>query len=240
MVDVARLQRLPPARSDALVASIFAPGTKVADDAVKAPSISARRQRPMNQLIDAARSKRPKLPEGFARHALWMRMRAVLTVLWRPRRGADGALPQWLHLMVGVSDDGLQIPGTRVRLGLDALLGTLLPGAGDALGGVTSAAIMYVAWKRGAPRDLLFKMLGNAALDIGFGSIPFVGDIFDLGFHANRRNLTMLEDYLGSRTRRTAASKLTAVLIFGMLGLLMVLALAGIVGLGVWLWHRYR
>ena len=71
------------------------------------------------------------------------------------------------------------------------------------------------------------------------GSIPFVGDIFDLGFHANRRNLTLLEDFLRSREKREAASKPTAVLVFGLLGLMMVLALAGVVGLGVWLWHRY-
>jgi hypothetical protein len=193
----------------------------------------------MSRLSHAVRARRFELPPGLARHALWLRTRAFLAALWQPRRGADVALPNWLHLLVGVSDDGIQIPGTRVRLGLDALLGTLLPGAGDALGGVTSATIMYVAWKRGAPRDLLFQMLGNAAMDIGVGSIPFVGDIFDLGFHANRRNLSMLEDFLRARTRRAAASKLTAALVFGLLGLMMVLALAGIIGLGVWLWHRY-
>jgi hypothetical protein len=98
---------------------------------------------------------------------------------------------------------------------------------------------MYVAWKRGAPRNLLFQMLGNAAMDIGVGSIPFVGDIFDLGFHANRRNLSLLEDFLRVRTRREAASKLTAALVFGLLGLMMVLALAGMIGLGVWLWRRH-
>jgi hypothetical protein len=194
----------------------------------------------MNPFSEAVRARRFKLPQRFARHVLWLRTRAFLAALWQPRRGADVALPQWLHLLVGVSDDGIQIPGTRVRLGLDALLGTLLPGAGDALGGVTSATIMYVAWKRGAPRELLFKMLGNAAMDIGFGSIPFVGDIFDVGFHANRRNLSMLEDFVRARTKRAAASKLTAVLVFGLLGLMMVLALAGIIGLGVWLWHHYR
>jgi Domain of unknown function (DUF4112) len=193
----------------------------------------------MNRLSEAVRARRLDLPPGLARRVLWLRTRAFLAALWQPRRGADVALPQWLHLLVGVSDDGIQIPGTRVRLGLDALLGTLLPGAGDALGGVTSATIMYVAYKRGAPRDLLFKMLGTAAIDIGFGSIPFVGDIFDLGFHANRRNLTLLEDFLRSRKKREAASKLTAALVFGLLGLMMVLALAGMIGLGVWLWHRY-
>jgi hypothetical protein len=81
-------------------------------------------------------------------------------------------------------------------LGLDALLGTLLPGAGDVLGGVTAALVMFVAWRHGASRGLLVKMLGNATADIAFGSIPVVGDIFDLGFHANRRNLSLLEEFL--------------------------------------------
>jgi hypothetical protein len=204
----------------------------------KASSILARRQQIMNDFLEAMRAQRSKLPAGLERHALWLRTRAFLAALWRPRRGADAALPEWLHLLVGVSDDGIQIPGTRVRLGLDALLGMLLPGAGDALGGVTSATIMYVAWKRGASRKLLFDMLGNAMLDIGLGSIPVVGDLFDLGFHANRRNLSLLEDFLRSRSRQEAASKLSAVLIFGLLGLVMVAAVAGVIGLGVWLWRE--
>lgn len=194
----------------------------------------------MTQFIDALRSRRFKLPPGFERHMLWLRTRAFLAALWRPQHSADLMLPPWLHTLVGISDDGLQIPGTRVRLGLDALLGTLLPGAGDALGGVTSATLMYVAWRRGAPRDLLFKMLGNAVADIGVGSIPVVGDLFDLGFHANRRNITLLEDYLRSKTRREAASKASAFLVFGLLGLVMLLALGALVGLGLVLWHRLR
>ncbi|HTV21602.1 MAG TPA: DUF4112 domain-containing protein [Polyangiaceae bacterium] len=198
----------------------------------------------MTQFFDALRSRRFKLPPGFERHMLWMRTRAFLAALWRPPRSADVMLPPWLHVLVGISDDGLQIPGTRVRLGLDALLGTLLPGAGDALGGVTSATLMYVAWRRGAPRELLFQMLGNAVTDIGVGSIPVVGDLFDLGFHANRRNITLLEDHLRAKARRKqqseAASKASAFLVFGLLGLVMLLALGALVGAGVLLWHHWR
>lgn len=192
----------------------------------------------MNKFLEAVRSRRPELAEPLARQALWLRTRAFLAALWRPRRSSDVALPAWLHLLVGVSDDGIQIPGTRVRLGLDALLGTLLPGAGDALGGVTSATIMYVAWQRGAPRKLLLQMLQNAVLDIGLGSVPVVGDLFDLGFHANRRNLTLLEDFLRGRSRQRSASKLSAVLVFGVLALVMAVAIAGVVALAVWAWRQ--
>jgi Domain of unknown function (DUF4112) len=194
----------------------------------------------MTRFIDALRSRWSRLPPQFERHALWLRTRAFLAALWHPPRAADVMLPPWLHVLVGISDDGLQIPGTRVRLGLDAVLGTLLPGAGDALGGVTSATLMYVAWRRGAPRQLLFEMLKNAAMDIGIGTIPVVGDIFDLGFHANRRNITLLEDHLRSKTRAQAASKASAALVFALLGLLILLVIGAMVGLGVVLWRHLR
>jgi Domain of unknown function (DUF4112) len=194
----------------------------------------------MTNFLAALRGRRFGLPDGFDRRALWQRSRAFFVGLWRPRRGADVSLPEWLHLLVGLSDDGLRIPGTPVRLGLDALLGTLLPGAGDALGGVTSATLMYVAWRRGAPRDLLFRMLGNATLDVVFGSVPVVGDIFDLGFHANRRNLTLLEEFLRQRAKAIRASKASAVLAFGLLFVVMILALAAAVGLIVVLWRTWR
>lgn len=141
-------------------------------------------------------------------------------------------------MLVGLSDDGLRVPGTRVRLGLDAVLGTLLPGAGDALGGVTAAMLMYVAWRRGAPPPLIYKMLGNAALDIGLGSVPIVGDVFDVGFHANRRNLDLLEAFLKQRTKPSRASRLTLILAFGGLGALLLLVLAGIVVLLAFGWRE--
>jgi hypothetical protein len=178
------------------------------------------------------------VPSSGQRRALWERARRLVVSLWQPRRGVDAALPSWVHTLVGLSDDGLSVPGTRVRLGLDALLGTLLPGAGDALGGVTAAMLMYVAWRRGAPPALLYKMLGNAAVDIGVGSIPIVGDVFDIGFHANRRNLDLLEAHLKQRSKPSRASRLSALLAFGGLGALIVLVLAGLVALIVFGWRE--
>jgi hypothetical protein len=190
----------------------------------------------MTRFFEEQRARRFGLPDEAGRRELWRRIRTLFSRLSRPRGARDVALPEWLHLLVGVADDGLRIPGTRVRLGLDALLGTLLPGGGDALGGVTSALVMYVAWQRGAPRDLLFRMLGNATIDVAFGSVPVVGDIFDLGFHANRRNLTLLEDFLRRRSKAERASRLSAVLAMGLLIGVMLLALAAAVGLIVVLW----
>jgi uncharacterized protein DUF4112 len=202
------------------------------------PSLT--RQLALRQSSIRERFPRLTSPRRWDRRAIWERTRSWAVALCKPRRAVDAALPGWVHLLVGLSDDGLTVPGTRVRLGLDALLGTLLPGAGDALGGVTAAMLMYVAWKRGAPSDLLYRMLGNATLDIGLGSVPIVGDIFDLGFHANRRNLNLLEDFLTQREKAERASRVSAVLAFGALGVIMLLVLAGLIGLVAFGWHELR
>jgi hypothetical protein len=189
---------------------------------------------------EGGHDRRRWMPSSGPRDSLWERGRRLVVSLWQPRRAVDAALPSWVHLLVGLSDDGLRVPGTRVRLGLDALVGTLVPGAGDALGGVTAGMLMYVAWRRGAPPTLIYKMLGNAALDIGVGSIPIVGDVFDVGFHANRRNLDLLEAFLKQRSKPSRASRLTAMLAFGGLGALVLLVLAGMIALLVLGWRELR
>jgi hypothetical protein len=193
----------------------------------------------MTNILNSLRPQRTGLAKVDGR-ALWRRTSGLVDGVWNPRRTGGGSLPSWVHLLVGVSDDGLRIPGTKIKLGLDALLGALLPGAGDAFGGVTAALLMFVAWRRGAPKELLFRMLGNAGLDIAFGAIPIVGDIFDLGFHANRRNLTLLEAHLQQRSRAGKASRASLLLVLGLLAAMMLLALAVAIGLIVAAWHEFR
>jgi len=193
----------------------------------------------MGSVLEALWSRRAGLLPAWDGRA-WQRTRRLLESVWKPRPRTEVVLPNWVHVLVGLSDDGLRIPGTKVRLGLDALLGTLLPGAGDVLGGVTAAMVMFVAWRHGASRDILLKMLGNATVDIAFGSIPVVGDIFDLGFHANRRNLSLLEGFLQQRSNAKRASRLSAVLCFGFLIGVMLLVLAGLVGLAVVAWREMQ
>ena len=44
-----------------------------------------------------------------------------------------------------------------------------------------------------SPPMLLARMLVNLAVDAGIGSLPLVGDIFDVFFKANLKNLKLLE-----------------------------------------------
>jgi hypothetical protein len=94
-----------------------------------------------------------------------------------------------------IMDTAIGIPGTRFRIGADSIIG-LIPGAGDLVGLAISAYTLMLASQIGAPKPLLVKMAANIAIDTGLGSIPVLGDIFDMYFKSNSRNLQMLMDHL--------------------------------------------
>lgn len=92
-------------------------------------------------------------------------------------------------------DNAIAIPGTKIRLGLDPILG-LLPGGGDTITGGISAYIVVEAARMGVPREVLGKMVGNILIDSVAGTIPVVGDLFDVGWKSNVKNIELLEKHL--------------------------------------------
>ena len=89
-------------------------------------------------------------------------------------------------------DRAFKIPGTPIRVGLDAIIG-LLPVGGDVVTGLIQAGIVLVAMIRyRVPKPIAARMAANVLLDIAVGSIPLVGDVFDVFFKANTRNLQLL------------------------------------------------
>jgi hypothetical protein len=116
------------------------------------------------------------------------------------------------------SDDGLErlawwldsaivVPGTRFRIGLDALIG-LIPGLGDLLGAALSAYIIAAAARRGLPRSVLLRMTLNVGLEALVGVVPIVGDLFDAAWKANQRNVALLRQYAAVPRRAHAHSRL--------------------------------
>ncbi|MBC7281998.1 DUF4112 domain-containing protein [Hoeflea sp.] len=92
-------------------------------------------------------------------------------------------------------DSRFRLPGTPIRFGLDTLVG-LIPGIGDTLMAAPSAWIIWRAYRMGIRRRHLTRMLANSGLDYVIGSIPVIGDIFDVGFKANLRNIAILREEL--------------------------------------------
>jgi hypothetical protein len=123
-------------------------------------------------------------------------------------------------------DAAVTIPGTRITVGLDALLG-LVPGLGDAIGVALSAQIVLAAARVGAPFRVLLEMVANVLLDAAVGAIPILGDVFDVVYRANTRNYRMLERVVASGpiTPRPANRRVVAavLVVLGLLVLAIVL-----------------
>jgi len=111
------------------------------------------------------------------------------------KRAATEAVAPWAARLVRWLDDFIRIPGTKFGVGLDPLIGFVLPGAGDAITGTGSIALLYLALKERVPTVVLLRMCMNILVDTVGGLLPFIGDAFDLVWRSNVRNLELIEDY---------------------------------------------
>ena len=92
-------------------------------------------------------------------------------------------------------DESFTIPGTRIKFGMDALLG-LVPGGGDLVSGIFSLYMLRAAMKMNLPKRAIFSMLANIILDTTVGVIPVAGDIFDVFWKSNKRNMNIIEKHI--------------------------------------------
>src|SRR5690606_13371530 len=106
-------------------------------------------------------------------------------------RGASSTLRN-AQSLARLLDTSLRVPGTRIRIGLDPLIG-LIPGIGDFAGVLLSSSILLSAARLGVPRATLLRMAGNIGLEAVIGTVPVLGDLFDAGWKANVRNVRLIE-----------------------------------------------
>ena len=100
-----------------------------------------------------------------------------------------------LESIATVMDTAFVVPGTGIRFGFDGLIG-LVPGIGDAVTTALSLYIVHEAWQLGAPKHLIGRMLANVALDGAIGAVPLAGDVFDVMWRTNKRNVRILREWL--------------------------------------------
>lgn len=121
-----------------------------------------------------------------------------------PFAGGAGSLEARLanlRRLAWLIDGVFALPFTRFRFGLNSLIG-LAPAAGDAVLAAISLYIVNEARLLGVPGPLLGRMLRNVAIEAIAGSVPILGDLFDVAFKANLRNLAIIEEHLGVELRR--------------------------------------
>lgn len=114
------------------------------------------------------------------------------------------AVRQRVEALEGVLERAFTLPGTQMKIGLDAILG-LVPVVGDWITGAMSAYLIWEARNLGMSKWQLARMSGNAVFDTAVGMIPFAGDLFDFAFKSNSRNLRLIKRHLdrhhpGTRT----------------------------------------
>ena len=123
---------------------------------------------------------------------------------WQPLRGSSRSLEARLanlRRLAWLIDGAFALPFTRFRFGLNSLIG-LAPAAGDAILAGISLYIVNEARLLGVPGPLLTRMVRNVAIEAIAGAVPILGDVFDVAFKANLRNLAIIEEHLGVQLRR--------------------------------------
>ena len=133
-------------------------------------------------------------------------------------------------------DEAFRIPGTRMRLGFDAVLG-VIPGVGDILGAVMSTWIIAGALRHRVPAWVIGRMVFNVATDLIFGAVPVAGDVFDFLFEENMMNMRLLEKHRDRRRPPRTAGQIAFVLtvILCFLALLAIAISVGLIMLILWL-----
>jgi hypothetical protein len=142
--------------------------------------------------------------------------------------------PEAIDLLDAIShlmDRAFEIPGSKVRFGVNSLL-LLMPGIGDVIAVGVSMFILFIGLSHyRVPRIVAARMVLNSLLDATISAIPLVGNVWDVWFKADTRNVNLLRQYvaLGDNEKPPSTWKHWAVVLSL---LLLCLVLLGLVIVG--------
>lgn len=118
----------------------------------------------------------------------------LLQVIGQAAPSREAAIRR-MQIVANLLDTAFVIPGTRQRVGIDAILG-LIPAVGDILTTLLSSYIIFEARNLGISRFAMMRMLANLGIHASVGSIPLIGDAFDAFFRVNQRNMAIVRAHL--------------------------------------------
>jgi hypothetical protein len=130
-------------------------------------------------------------------------------------------------------DEAFRIPFTRIRFGIDGIVG-LFPGLGDVAAGLLSLIIPIAAWVRGVPYVTLARMTANICISVLVGTIPIMGDAFDIAWKTNARNYKLLQRHLGEPRRHTWKDWAFLLMLASLIGLVFAIPIV----LLIWIFER--
>lgn len=145
--------------------------------------------------------------------------------------------PRGLELMrrwARLFDSAFRIPGTEMTFGIDPLIG-LFPGIGDLVSPVFSIFLLWHGARLRVPKVVLARMVLNALIDAGAGSIPVLGDLFDFAWKANAWNLALLEKHAMPGQRASSADYLFVTVCVLVVAVAAIVPLLALYALGSWI-----
>jgi hypothetical protein len=111
-------------------------------------------------------------------------------VIGHSRRERFTSAERRISRVTKVLDELITVPGTSTKVGLDPVIG-LIPIVGDAVAALVGGWVILEASRFGVPRIVLARMVLNLTVDLAIGAIPLLGDLYDVVFHSNSRNLEL-------------------------------------------------
>ena len=145
-------------------------------------------------------------------------------------------LPIWAERLVRFLDDGFRVPIVGWRFGFDAIIGFFFPAAGDLITSMSSMTLIVLAFKSRVPSSALLRMVLNTLIDVLIGLIQILGDLFDIFFKSNRRNIEILKKHLDSRKRACTFSEYALLTLVFCLSFAVVLIPLGVIWLCLHYW----
>ncbi len=144
------------------------------------------------------------------------------------------------RIIAWLLDECISIPGTKIRIGLDPILG-LIPGGGETVSSIVGAFLLADASRRGIPFRTLLKMGGNIIVNAGIGAIPGVGDFFSAWFKSNSRNFALMRHYIESPDGAQAGGG-WGPLLFVISLIVIVMAIVGGLNIAIWvlIWNLFQ
>ena len=151
----------------------------------------------------------------------------------KEERVASDAYTSIARAIATLLDTAFYVPGTRIRIGLDPIIG-LVPGFGDTLAGLLGSSLLFLGAQIGLPRIALARMSLNMFLNAVIGAIPGIGDLFSFWFKSNMRNLALIQRY--AREPQRVATTADWIFVIGVI-LLMLTLFVLIMMASFWLIH---
>ncbi|HBG17903.1 MAG TPA: DUF4112 domain-containing protein [Desulfobulbaceae bacterium] len=132
---------------------------------------------------------------------------------------------QRLRALSRLLDSAIPLPG-GYRIGLDGIIG-LIPGFGDIAGSIASSYIIIESARLGASTATLLRMVMNVLVESVIGLIPFLGDLFDIVWKANERNMALMDKQLAAAPPASSPETRLKATVF----IVLFLMLAGVIAI---------